>query len=126
MNTEPSASPPACAEIRIDLEGCTGKADLLDRFARALRFPHWFGHNWDALSDCLTDLSWLPARGYRLLLSDPRAIRAAAPEALETALEILAEAAAFWSEGGVSFEFTLIENAPESRPPAPDAPPSPR
>ena len=31
---------------------------------KALRFPEWFGHNWDALTDCLLDMGWLPAAGY--------------------------------------------------------------
>jgi len=58
----PDTSPAdAHLDVRIDLAGCTDKATLLARFAAALHFPDWFGHNWDALSDCLTDLSWLAA-----------------------------------------------------------------
>ncbi|WP_446686701.1 barstar family protein [Pseudofulvimonas gallinarii] len=26
--------------------------------AAVFRFPEWFGDNWDALADCLADLSW--------------------------------------------------------------------
>ena len=47
----------AQVDIRVDLAGCSDKATLLARLAAALQFPDWFGHNWDALSDCLTDLS---------------------------------------------------------------------
>lgn len=35
------------------------KTDFLARMAKKLRFPHHFGGNWDALQDCLGDLSWL-------------------------------------------------------------------
>ena len=42
---------------RIALAGASGKPELMERLARALEFPHWFGGNWDALEDCLSDLS---------------------------------------------------------------------
>ena len=124
--TPPRPAPGAPLDIRIDLAACTDKAELLSRFACALHFPAWFGHNWDALADCLTDLSWLPAHHYRLELADPQALRAAAPETLEVALDILAEAAEFWAAEGVAFEFALSETPQADAPPAPDAPAAPR
>ena len=36
------------------------KQQLLACLARELQFPPHFGHNWDALEECLRDLSWLP------------------------------------------------------------------
>lgn len=109
-------------DVRIDLSACTDKATLLARFATALHFPAWFGHNWDALSDCLTDLSWLPARHYRIELSQPQTLRAGAPETLDTALDILAEAAEFWAGEGVVFEFVLSETPPADEPAPPASP----
>ncbi|MBX7468259.1 barstar family protein [Streptomyces sp. MAG02] len=53
------------ATVVLDLTGVTGKAALMDRFARALDLPDWFGRNWDALADCLGDL---PATGHGRLL----------------------------------------------------------
>jgi RNAse (barnase) inhibitor barstar len=35
------------------------KSDLLNALAASLKFPDYFGHNWDALDECLRDLSWL-------------------------------------------------------------------
>jgi len=48
---------------------CPTTADLFDEFAAAWQFPCYFGENWDALEECLTDLEWLPAAAYLLLIS---------------------------------------------------------
>lgn len=89
--------------VRIDLAGCVDAPMLLARFASALRFPEWFGHNWDALADSLGDLSWLPASGYVLLLENASGWRAAAGDDATTLLEILNGAAASWAAQGVAF-----------------------
>ncbi|MCE9607179.1 MAG: barstar family protein [Planctomycetia bacterium] len=36
-----------------------GKQKVLGALAKGLRFPSYFGWNWDALDECLRDLSWL-------------------------------------------------------------------
>jgi hypothetical protein len=41
--------------VTLDLDGVTDKAGLMDRSARALQLPDWFGRNWDALADSLSD-----------------------------------------------------------------------
>lgn len=33
---------------------------LFDEFAAAFQFPYYFGENWPAFRDCITDLDWLP------------------------------------------------------------------
>ena len=40
---------------RIDLNGVHSKHTLLEVIARELRIPDYFGHNWDALEECLRD-----------------------------------------------------------------------
>lgn len=37
----------------------TRKRQLLETLSRTLQFPEYFGWNWDALDECLRDLSWL-------------------------------------------------------------------
>jgi RNAse (barnase) inhibitor barstar len=41
--------------------GIRSKEKLLAVFSDKLRFPKYFGWNWDALEECLRDLSWLPS-----------------------------------------------------------------
>jgi RNAse (barnase) inhibitor barstar len=98
---------------RIDLAGCSDKAGLLARIATAMGFPAWFGHNWDALFDCLTDLGWRPALGYVLILEHATELQATEPEVFDTALAILGDAAAVWQARGAPFR-AFVSTAPAS------------
>ena len=69
------------------------KAELLDGFAAAMRFPHWVGRNWDALADALGDLSWLPAGPQAVVWVGPRRLEDADPAAYRIALDVLEDAA---------------------------------
>jgi RNAse (barnase) inhibitor barstar len=40
--------------------GIETQEQLLHELRLRLSFPDYFGVNWDALSDCIQDLSWLP------------------------------------------------------------------
>ena len=91
------------ALVRIDLSGCTDKDAALDRIARALQFPEWFGRNWDALADSLRDLSWAPAPGYVLLFEHGEAWRDRGDPEVATLLDILDEAARSWAARDVPF-----------------------
>ena len=104
------------AAIAIDFDGCGGKDDAIARIAAALRFPAWFGGNWDALADSLADLSWWPAPGYLLLLARTDAWREADPFAFETLWAILEDAAARWARERVPFWALLPTRDPERGP----------
>lgn len=93
----------AFAVAPVDCSGCTDKAEVLAQFACALRFPDWFGGNWDALADCLGDLSWWPAPGYLLLLDHAGGWRDDDPTSFAMLLEILGEAAQQWATQAVPF-----------------------
>lgn len=91
------------AVVECDLAGCADKAEFLDRLAAGMRFPDWFGHNWDALADCLSDLSWLPADGYVVVLHNADRFRGASEKDFVMALDILNEAATDWAGEDVAF-----------------------
>ncbi len=88
----------------IDLRNVSDKRALLDTFERALQFPESFGGNWDALSDCLQDLSWLPpGKGRVLLLNNVAGLAAAAPDSYDMLLDVLVAAAEGWKRRGRVF-----------------------
>lgn len=87
----------------IDLRGCTTKATLLLRLSIALDVPTGGGRNWDALSDQLRDLAWLPATGYALLFDDAADLRDADEASFNTLLDILQEAATEWADREIPF-----------------------
>ncbi|MFF2654441.1 barstar family protein [Streptomyces sp. NPDC058045] len=85
----------------LDLSGAADKAAFLERCAVSLELPDWFGHNWDALADCLRDLSWLPvSRGRLLLVSGWSDFARERPGDWATAREILTEAETEWAARG--------------------------
>lgn len=91
---------------QVDLAGAQDKESLLERFAAALAFPAWFGSNWDALEDCLTDLSWRAGAGHVVLLKEAGELPA---DDLGVLLEILAAAAEHWAGRGQPFFAVFID-----------------
>lgn len=92
-------APPGFALRLIQGKKCGTSSDLFSEFARALDFPDYFGHNWDALEECLADLEWLPAKGYILLIADAHAVLPDDEDEYETLLEVLSDAGEAWSKG---------------------------
>ena len=89
---------------RLSLAGAQTKEDLLDRIARALSFPDGFGRNWDALEDCLTDLSWRQAEGHVFMFEG-----ALPGDDLGVLIDVLASAAEFWAARDRSFFGVFID-----------------
>ncbi|MGV7191392.1 barstar family protein [Xanthomonas axonopodis] len=90
--------------VRVDLAACSDKRMLLMRLATQLDFPASFGRNWDALSDALRDLAWLPSpHGYALLIDGAQALTSTAPNDRDTLLDILDEVANAWAARGLTF-----------------------
>jgi hypothetical protein len=93
------APPPGVVPRRLDGRRCRTKRALLDEAARALEFPPHFGRTWDALEDCLTDLSWLPGTGYRLVITAADRLLARSPADYATLLALLEDVGRAWATG---------------------------
>lgn len=95
--------------FRLDLKGVTGKTDFLQRAAKAMDFPAYFGMNWDAFNDSLMDLSWKPAAGYVLILTNVHLLNEVCPADADVIKEIFNAAAEYWKKKKVSFFIILSE-----------------
>lgn len=89
------------------------KATFLAASAAAMRFPSYFGHNWDAFEECVNDLSWEGAPGYVLLYDNVKHFAATQPAEWATARAILAHAIAHWQARGVLMYVLLRSIAPD-------------
>jgi len=92
-----------CLVIRVDLASAGNKEQMLEEVGKAMRFPEWFGHNWDALADCLLDMGWLPANGYVVILDHCDGAHGRAEEDFVRLMGIFQEAADAWREDGIPF-----------------------
>ena len=91
----------------------TSVAHLFDEFAAAFQFPYYFGENWDAFDECITDLSWIPANVYILIITNSEATLSGNDEQWFNPLtDILQNAGKEWSR-------PVEEPKPRSRPPLP-------
>ncbi len=91
------APPPGLLVKTLDGRRCRTKGPCLEALARLWSFPDYFDPNWDALEECLTDLEWLPADGYLLLIQHADALLTdATPEDRRTLLQILRGAGRHW------------------------------
>ena len=93
--------------IRIDIGHAHDKADFLEHMARAMGFPQWFGRNWDALADCLKDLSWLPGKGWVVVLEKSKHFGAGHSHEFQEAMDLMGEIADYWRAQNKPF-WTLI------------------
>lgn len=89
---------PATDVVR--LRGAKSRAvdAFFDEAAAALQFPYYFGENWDAFWDCVTDLSWLPGDGQLLVVDEADQLLADDPGDLGVLLRELEEAHDRWAD----------------------------
>jgi hypothetical protein len=89
--------------FRLDLQGTGGRQRFLKVAADAFQFPEYFGENWDAFADCLTDFAWCKAKGYVLLIENMESFADTSPEDMSIARGIFEDAAGHWKKQGTPF-----------------------
>lgn len=89
--------------IELDTSAGTDKAHFLDVCRAAFELPDWFGNNWDALADSLTDVDHLP--GTLVLWHGAGTLEASVRE---TAAEIFADRAEQATSRGLTTFLVLV------------------
>lgn len=72
---------------------------FLQEIAAALQFPHYFGNNWNALDECIKDLSWIPANTFVIGISNSESILSqCSAEDRQAFGELIRETCESWSQ----------------------------
>ena len=75
------------------------RSGLFDEFAAALQFPLYFGENWDAFEECISELESLPhGVGIVIVVTEPDRVLCAEPEAMQQLVAVLESASRMWSQ----------------------------
>ena len=88
------------AYFHIDGRNIARKEQLMNAMATALDLPPHFGHNWDALEECLVDMDVSDGDGFLIHYDHIDALAAAHPSEVETLVEILRDSVESWEEDG--------------------------
>ena len=91
------------AWLDLDLAGVADRDAFFRRCAAVFSLPDYFGRNWDALHECMLDFAGRGVPGAIVHWRRGTELARRAPEAVTTALQILEDAAAYWSGSGRIF-----------------------
>jgi RNAse (barnase) inhibitor barstar len=108
---EAAARDAALVYFAIDAGAIRTKSQFLGLLGRTLTFPSWFGRNWDALEDCLTDATWMPEAGLVLQVEGFEGYAQADPDGFAILLDIFKTSAEYWRGEGRPF-WVLFTGAP--------------
>ena len=76
---------------------------FFDEVAAALQFPYYFGENWNAVWDCITDLNWLTGLSYLVIFDSAEHLLSESDRGFQVLLKELADAHTLWQ--GETAEF---------------------
>ncbi|WP_144803588.1 DUF4184 family protein [Curtobacterium sp. BH-2-1-1] len=91
--------------VEVDGSACTTKDGILAEFSRALAFPGYFGHNWDAFDECVHDLDWLGVDAVVVHLVRARDVGRDDPESRRVLQDVLGRPDAEYAPGFLTVWF---------------------
>ncbi len=86
------------ASFHIEGKTIARKEQLMNQLATSLGLPKHFGHNWDALEECLNDMEGVEGDGFVIYYDHIDPLLEGHPSEFETLVEILRDSVASWKE----------------------------
>lgn len=96
------------ALIDVDFSHITSDNDLFSEISKVLKFPDYFGNNWDAFDECLSDMEWLPSSGYVLFSYGSDALWKNNPFIGGKLISAWLSAAEQWSHDNIPFHLVFV------------------
>lgn len=109
-----------CEPLNVDLARYSSASGALKKMGDTLHFPAWYGANFDALFDCLTDPDWFGGQGRVILLTGTHRLATTQAEAFATLLDVLQSAAETLRDDSTLF-WALIDTPHPALRPLPEA-----
>jgi len=94
--------------VDTDFSDVVSDDGLFTKVSDALKFPDYFGKNWDALDECLSDMEWFPAKGYVLLISGSDSLWKNATYTAGKFTSAWLTAAEQWSQENTPFHLVFV------------------
>jgi len=97
--------------VTFELDGAAvgDRAELMNALAAALRFPAYFGGNWDAVAECLGDLpEAIPAESYVLFIDGGYRLFQGQPVDAAALVEVWLSAAEDASHDNIAMHLVLL------------------
>ena len=95
------------AVLEADFRDTNSEHSVFEKLASALRFPDYFGRNWNSVDECLGDLEWMPAQGYVLIIHNSHSLWSSDLGLAGKLLSSWLSAAETWGKAGIPFHLVL-------------------
>ncbi len=109
--------------VYVDIHHAHDKDDFMAEASRALRYPEQAGASWDSFALGLKDLSWMPAKGWVVILEKSKHFCGGHGNQFKDAMAAMAAAADHWRGQGKPF-WTFIGGPDGWKSGWPDLPPA--
>ena len=94
--------------LEVDVGDVRFEKQLFSAISQTMKFPSYFGGNWDAFEECLRDMDWLPGGGYVLALHSGKKLWESATQLAGSLVESWLFCAEEWAKNNVPFHLIFV------------------